>query len=613
MAGDTIIYCLEKLTDYAQFERLCQDLMALEGYPNIEPLGGFKDKGRDAVHVDRATGQNTIFCYSVREDWRAKLEEDAAKIRGHKHPCDRLVYLSTSDYSPGERDSAIAFIRDTYHWELESFGLERLRVLLAGTRRHLIARHPQIFTPAFFLDPPRGPTDSVACDSLFVSYAPEDVALATWLSRRLIAEGYRVWCESLEILGGSPKQETIERRIQTRSFRLLALYSLVSLDKPDVALQRNLAHTIATQRGGEFLIPLGVEPIPDEKLDWKTRQLAFIPFDRSWADGLRQLLQRLIAIDCPRPVDGGRGVVASSLLRKAVVSAAPEPIISNCLPVDRIPDAVLRFHSDREIGLDEQKQLLSRWAFHAVSPAHFLSFQKPPSADRAAFGLTPKGGMDIQYHAAIDGCLTANLIPELVRKSLVVKCHQRGMRACPAKGYLFFPPDMADGGRLKYVCLDGSKSWVGAVGRRKYWRPDKSEDYCYSLSPTFAVPQARDGPLVVLVRMRVYLTDTQGVPLGRRKLVSRRKHLCRGWWNQEWLARILALCHFLADGGTSITVGAVDDEQVVVCASPRRWDAPVSIDEKALDRESLEQDESIRDDDSDEEGDDDGDEKGDAA
>jgi len=51
MAADRFIYCLEHLTDYNQFERLCHDLMTLEGYRQLEPLGGSKDKGRDAIHV----------------------------------------------------------------------------------------------------------------------------------------------------------------------------------------------------------------------------------------------------------------------------------------------------------------------------------------------------------------------------------------------------------------------------------------------------------------------------------------------------------------------------------------------------------------------------------
>ena len=97
MGANVTIYCLERITDYLQFERLCHDLMALEGYNNIEPLGGFTDKGRDAVHVDKT--KSTVFAYSVREDWKIKLIEIAGKVRGHGHDCDELVFVTTAEFS----------------------------------------------------------------------------------------------------------------------------------------------------------------------------------------------------------------------------------------------------------------------------------------------------------------------------------------------------------------------------------------------------------------------------------------------------------------------------------------------------------------------------------
>ena len=39
-------------------------------------------------------------------------------------------------------------------------------------------------------------------DHLFISYATEDFVLAEWLTRKLTALGYRVWCDRFELLGG---------------------------------------------------------------------------------------------------------------------------------------------------------------------------------------------------------------------------------------------------------------------------------------------------------------------------------------------------------------------------------------------------------------------------
>ena len=78
MAADPIVYCLEHVTDDDQFERLCHDLMALDGYRHIEPLGGHKDKGRDAIHIDRQT--NSQVDTELLLARRAQLERRKAEL-----------------------------------------------------------------------------------------------------------------------------------------------------------------------------------------------------------------------------------------------------------------------------------------------------------------------------------------------------------------------------------------------------------------------------------------------------------------------------------------------------------------------------------------------------
>src|SRR6185295_11556329 len=189
MAADPIVYCLEHVTDYDQFERLCHDLMAAEGYAAIEPLGGMKDKGRDAIHIDRHRPEAvTIFAYSVREDWRKKLEEDCEKIQEHGHKCSRISFLCTADYTSAKRDEAIAFVERSFGWKLDLFGLERLRILLATVHPNVIANHPSIFCPPFFAQA-GGLTIVSSPDYLIVDYADSDEALAVWIARRLMLEG----------------------------------------------------------------------------------------------------------------------------------------------------------------------------------------------------------------------------------------------------------------------------------------------------------------------------------------------------------------------------------------------------------------------------------------
>ena len=51
-------------------------------------------------------------------------------------------------------------------------------------------------------------------DYLFVSYANEDAGLAEWLTLKLTAAGYRVWCDRVKLLGGESYPRNIDAAIE---------------------------------------------------------------------------------------------------------------------------------------------------------------------------------------------------------------------------------------------------------------------------------------------------------------------------------------------------------------------------------------------------------------
>lgn len=145
MASRFILYDLEKITDYFGFEALCNDLMSLNGYKNIEPLGGFQDKGRDAIHKSINSGITTIFCYSVRKDFKSKLFEDLKTINRHDHDCEDIIYITTSNISSSENDQLKEKIKNDYNWNLEIYDLIRLATIIETHYDKLIIRYPNIF------------------------------------------------------------------------------------------------------------------------------------------------------------------------------------------------------------------------------------------------------------------------------------------------------------------------------------------------------------------------------------------------------------------------------------------------------------------------------------
>ncbi len=298
MAANLTTYCLEKVTDYIEFERLCNALMSLGGYSSIEPLGGSQDKGRDAIYVN-VSNQTTIFAYSVNKSWRVKLAEDAEKVYKHQHACDEFVFITTAEITTSQRDEAVNYIKNEFGWQLQLYGIERLQLLLDVKHPQIKKQHPGIFRPEFLAAQDRIDA-STNQDYLFISAVDEDGVFADWLTRKLTAEGYRVWYERFKLLGGETYPDDVDDAIKNQTFRFIALYSQASLEDPEVTRQILLALNIRSDRDQDFLIPLNLDGVDQTRLDQVTRTLNFIPFHYNWAEGLKQLLKKLESISCPQ-------------------------------------------------------------------------------------------------------------------------------------------------------------------------------------------------------------------------------------------------------------------------------------------------------------------------
>ena len=592
MAADPTIYCLEAITDYFEFERLCHDLMSLEGYKSIEPLGGFSDKGRDAIHINKSN-ETTIFAYSVREDWRAKLVEDAEKVYKHGHACSRLIFVTTAKLTAHQRDEAIAYIYKKFGWQLELFGVERLRILLDVSYPQIKKHHPGLFPPEFLAIQDRI-SASTERDRIFISCVPEDAALADWLTRKLTAEGYLVWCERFKLLGGETYPKAVDEAIKNRTFRFLGLYSQASLKNPEVMRQRTLALNIANERVEDFLIPLNVDGVSVPQLDQVTRTLMFIPFKLNWGEGLNQLLKKLKSIECPRLLYDGKRIATEAFLQKDILSDQEETISSNCLQVQQIPEVIYCFKTQNPIPRENLNELEREWSYRKIDRHTFLSFHRPPVSVFEKYNIIENGGSLWPAVKNIYSIWSLDLVSELIRKALIVKCYQKKLQYCPKMEQPYFPENLVENNRLNFNRPDGTKTYITATGKRKH---QSGHEYLYSLSPTFFVRRDLINNFTVLIRIKVRLSNKDGNPFNdKRTIDSRRKHLCKNWWNNDWLNRVLAVVQFLADekDEQKITIGGLQDAQIIVNSTPMRVYCPIGINEAALDALSHERSELLR-------------------
>jgi len=579
MSADPIVYSLENLTDYPQFERLCSDIMNQSGYRDIEPLGGSNDRGRDALHISRSGTQGTtIFAYSVRGDWRQKLlNEDCKRIADEEHELDRIVFVCTASITSTQKDNIKAEITEEYGWTLELHDLERLRVRLTSDLRYLIAQHPAIFCPPFF--PTRGGLSiAESQDTLVIDHHPDDHALATWLARRLQLVGHRVWCYGTAPLAGENPDESIRTLVDQRASKYLPIVSISSLKDADFLARCSIAS------GTEGLVlPCYATAGSVSGLPTKFAQLATCRFSDSWATGFVSVVDSLKAAGVTPTIgeEQGRSIALRSYVPEPVVKHGMETVYSNTFATT-VPSSIQVCDLERPLEEYELTELRNHWAFVIADSKRLLAFEAPP--DSVPLVKTKRlAGYSWSHYEFKHDKRSTNVIKELVRRSLDIACVSAGLLWCEDRRKYYFPQGSNPLCNLSYIHVDGRKTRVSATGQKSYGSGDRAQPFRYQLCPIFRVGQDEAGDWWVTLRIYVRITDLDGKPYEKKGITRRRKKVANNWWNKEWFSRTLAVMQAIADGKPEITIGT-SSEMVAVSVNPLQWDCPVAIDYHAVER-----------------------------
>ena len=575
MSADPITYCLERLSDYREFERLCSALLAGVGYTGIEPLGGTGDKGRDAIIRSDAGGNRTVFAYTVRSDWRGKLNQDATRIRAMGHNPDVLVFVCTEALSATEKDWAHTFVQEKFGWTLDLFDMERLRVQLVGPQRHLLARHPGIFVPPIF--PQRGGQSlAESPDTILIDHVDGDHALATWLSRRLTLQGYRTWCRGTAPLTGENPDETIRKLLEVRAAQYLPVLSPASLSDA-LFLERC---TVAAVKS-DFVLPCrsgaGLPSTPS-----RLQLVQHADFSASWQEGLQQVLGKLASLGVEPDLehDRGRQIALRDYLPTRVTVATPEPVFANVFRL-RVPETMFLHELRRSLTQDEVSGLRAKWAFAELGAFQLVSFTPAPkdailvskvdSTTEFLWGSSSHKG----------GKKTEDLAKELARRSLEVVCAMKGLKYCPDRKVFHFEARDGKDWNQPIEHVDGRQTKVQLTGERTKGWGDHASPFLYQLAPLFQPQKDADGSWRAVVNIYVRTTTLEGKVFELKEIGRRRKIVTKSWWNKEWLARLLGVVQALQTTPGCVELGE-GRHSLRLDVAPLRWDSPVGLDVLAL-------------------------------
>lgn len=580
MSADRIVYCLERASDYRDFERLCSAILAGTDYPGIEPLGGTGDGGRDAIIRTDSSGRRIVFAYTVRGDWDTKLKSDCKRVKELGHNPGVFVFVCTESLTAADKDRAHDLVAKNYGWILDLYDLERLRVQLVSPQRHLLAQHPSIFTPPFF---PQAGGQSLAesRDTILIDHVDANHALATWLSRRLTLAGYRTWCRGTAPLAGEDPDASVRKLIDLRGCQYLPVVSEASL--ADALFLERCALAAAKE---SFVLPCSCTSGLDPRLPSRMRSVAAANFADSWNDGLAQALARLTTLGISPDLQGdlGKQIALRDYLPSRVTVAKPEPVYANMFSL-HLPSAMLITDLTRSLTEAETTELRGRWAFVELSPGRLVSFSPHPPGTLPLRDHRQHQEFSWSDTSHRDGKPTEDLAKELARRSLDVVCIQKGLQYCIDRQVFFFP-ERQDGEWIQsFRHVDDRPTRVQLTGERNKTRGDTVQTTLYQLAPRFRPQREADGSWNVVLNIYVRVTDTDGKPFEGKEIARRRKAVTRNWWNNHFLARLLGIIQALESRAGHIEVGE-GKRAVVVDTAPLCWQCPVGLDVEALSRQA---------------------------
>lgn len=424
---------------------------------------------------------------------------------------------------------------------------------------------------------------------LFISYATQDEYLAKWLARKLAAHGYAVWFDQLKLLGGEAWPKTIDVAIKERSFRMLALLSVHSIDKPNPSKERTLALRIAKERGiPDFMIPIKVD---DVDLDWLTSDLTYIPFNHGTARGWQQLLKKLESIQAPKSLTTGGELAARSFEpEEPLVADEAEPLRANVIPIESLPSHLQVYApvpSSVEFG---EAELKDAWPFYRISDRVYISWHAPPDYFRSSFA--PEGEpIAWNSEASILGVATQNIVRYLIIKALDVRLIAAGAKRHPTLARTYFLDEhfTADG-RLHFHQYEGKRTWLKIKGRIKFWRPaGRSQINYHHFAFKVGIAKNLEDMSYIQVTPSLVFYSEAGNLIHDKGNGARRARLTKGWWNDKWLKRLMAVQELIAGLDTTTTEG------LCLASGLLQFEADKHILEDKLEQKTPAEDEALAD------------------
>jgi TIR domain-containing protein len=425
-----------------------------------------------------------------------------------------------------------------------------------------------------------------ARQALFISHAsPEDNAFTLWLGAKLAALGYEVFADVLRLKGGDDWERILESAIRNKAAKFLLTATPHGVQKQGVRNEIAIATETAKRINDKaFIVPLRLAPF-DAPLQIAHAQ--YIDFSKGWAPALSDLLTLLSEAAVPKSGDAANAAFWQGVQLKdaRTVSATPERLVSNWLPIETLPERIIFYDFKGGISIGAAEKAVKdsplpvvafNRGFLSFAPLHQLQDHFGPNlpleriVDRLTNDFLNEGWPDRHI---LPGDARAKFT-DLVRQALDGFFQAKGLQPFEiASGRLAWWATAARATTKKLSFgwpegLFGLRQIVGrSIKRGFHWHYGVS---CW----------ARTTPIRhIRVAGRVVFTFDGANPLGdARRLHRLRRSFCKSWRNAKWRDLLLTFWHWLGDGASVIDVLMGEGAVMKLRLPPLIFDANFGID-----------------------------------
>lgn len=415
-------------------------------------------------------------------------------------------------------------------------------------------------------------------DFLFISHAIEDNDFTQWLSLQLVGLGYNVWTDLIKLTGADDFWPVIEDQIRNHSFKFLIVLSKTSNTKTGVLNELAVANKVKrTTNDPKFVIPLAIDKnLQSEDVNIELNRIDSINFKKSWAEGLKDLIELLEEVNCPKNNPNYEEVNLlwqTVFLQNKKPLLKPESYASNWFPITELPK-VLRFHNYKNaIQEDYNLRFLPfpsvRYKKYIATFAWCYDFLKElPKTE----SYNPQESYEINVREIIEGNFSSDFISNKVAKNLIIQLLNKGFEESVKKK----PVAM-------YVMSNKISFWIqkGVLEKDKFNKTQligKQKDKQWHFGISGNVKLFPEKCFVINSHIWFTSNGTDLIPEASTQHTARRRQ-GKNWWNNDWRSKTISFVEFLSEEDGTIHVQLGSEEFAKFSNIPITFSSPVSYND----------------------------------